>query len=162
MKKISFYLNHCCYGRKVCRSMRRGAISIPQPASLVRSDVDNAEEWEQGTPSPPLHTIPPTPPPLPPDSLSIPASGSNPGWDCRHKRGINKSRSLSLWDCVAHFQVIWIGWGLFLFVFLIYGTIIQSKMKRFNLGGKKSSQHGDTDHDYRRWRVTGQGDRVTC
>lgn len=59
--EISFYGNHRCYGSKVCRSVRRGAISIPQPASLVGNDVDHAEEWEQGTPSPPLHPIPPTP-----------------------------------------------------------------------------------------------------
>lgn len=82
-----------------CRSMRRGAISFPPPASLVRKGVDNAEEWKQGTPSPPLH-LPSIPflrrPPLPPDSLSISASGSNPDWDYRHKRSINKSRRLTL------------------------------------------------------------------
>lgn len=98
----------------MCRFMRRGAISFPQPASLVRKDVHNVEKWKQDTPSSQLwhhssdallyllapstsrHLVP-----IPTEITGTSAASVSPV----------ACPSVVSKDCLAHFQVIWIGWG---------------------------------------------------
>lgn len=115
---VKFYVTeitfrNCCYGSKLCRFMRCGVTSFPQPASVVRKDVDKAEEWKQGTPSSPLrhHSS---------DTLLYLLTPS-PSWHLvpiwTEITGTSvASISPVTWpsiskNCIAHFQVIWIGWG---------------------------------------------------
>lgn len=90
--KFHFAEIHRCHGGKMCRFMRCGSSSFPQPASPVRKDVDPVAEWKQGTPSSPLRSS---------DALLFllapsPSPHLLPIWDYRCKRGVNKSHCLTL------------------------------------------------------------------
>lgn len=90
-------------------------------------------------------------PPLPPGSLYIPTSGSNPDWDYRHKRGISKSRRLPLCGlqrspCSFPGDLDWLsrftqecGRESFCLSFSFMEQISPSKMKTWDLGGKAAN-----------------------